>query len=317
MKLIRVSLLLQMLLLLSCNIVDFEEPNSNTPPVEPVIAGEFLDDWTYSVNPGIVDNFDIAQFRLWVPESNENLKAILVLSEGNNTNAFGLENRPEWRDFANSKNIALLSTNFKSYTGLGHYSDARGGSGEALLKALDSIASRNNLGYIKNLPFLLRGFSAGGVFSFYFSTYKPNHVIAFANMRGGGIGINNISDIKGIPALMCIGENDAESRNERIMEAVDFSRALGGLWNYAVEPNVDHFGSLVNDDALARVFFSKALEKRLNSDSNVLIDILENIGWLGNNVSKAIFSYDNYPDSQVDASWLIDEEFANNWKDFQ
>ena len=313
MKLLRVFILLQLLLLHSCNIVDFDDPSVDIITVpNDNLAGEFLNDWAYSVNPGLADNFDVAQFGLWVPDDTSNLRALLILLHGANTSALGFENNQDWQDYANEENIGLIGVSFKG----GGYTDPIGGSGKALLTALDSITKRNNIPEVYNLPFIMRGFSAGGVFSYYFSHWKPERVVAFVNIRGGGISIDTPEN-KHIPGLMLIGENDAPTRGERMINAVKANRAIGGVWGYAIEPNAEHFTSLDASNFLAKKFFSAVLDLRVSNGTNELNDIPENSGWLGNNETKDIFYFGDYPDNPAEATWLANELFGNYWQEYQ
>jgi len=315
MKFIKSILLLFLLLIFGCNIISFEEPISTLP--EPEVNGEFIDDWTYKVYPNSQDNFDVAEFRLWTPENTTNLKAILILAHSNNSNALGLARSESWQEYANSENLGILAVHLKSFsTTAKHYSDARGGSGDALLLALDSITQRNNIQYINDLPFLMRGYSAGGMFSYHFSAFKPKRLIAFVNIRGSRLE-ETPSINKNIPGLMLLGENESPIGNQHMKNIVISKRREGGAWSYAIEPNQDHFGNLEPSDALAKTFFSAALIQRLSNDTNQLISIAENSGWLGDNVSKNTFPFNNYPNAVDEASWLIDETFAHQWKNYQ
>lgn len=310
-NLIYISIFL--LLILGCK----ETPPEEIPPVAKPY-GEFIDDWTFSVNVSSQSayNFDIAQFRLWVPEEIENLRAIAILASSHNSNGLGLVNIPEWQEFAQKEKVALMGIYFRTDPGRTIYTAAAEGSGNALMQSLDSITTRNNLPEIKDLPFLMRGYSAGGVFSYQFSAFQPDRVIAFVNVRGGSL--TGTSDVNvGIPALMIMGENDAASRNDRIQSTVLQKRAEGGLWGFATEPEVDHFGGLGPSDELIRSFFAIALAKRDIENSNELAPIAESSGWLGNNESKDIQPFDSYLDDRDDASWLIDETFAKEWQKFQ
>jgi hypothetical protein len=316
MKYFKTLLFILILLTVACNINDFNEDEPQITNHEPLEVGIFIDDWTFKVFPNFQDNFDTAEFKLWIPENINNLKAILILCNHNNGSSFGWLRLEEWRTIAETEKLALLAVNLETLTVDGHYTNPTGGSGNALIKALDTITYRNNLDNLNKLPVLMTGYSAGGVFSYYFSHFKPERVIAFTNIRGGAVGetssINN-----NIPGLMLMGENDNQSRNDRMMDVVHSKRNAGGVWGYAVEPNVDHFGNLQTSHALARKFFSAVLSKRLIPDSNQLIDIPENSGWLGNNETKDIFPFDEYPNEVNEATWLIDEAFANLWRTYQ
>jgi len=117
--------------------------------------------------------------------------------------------------------------------------------------------------------------------------------------------------------MMFYGENDLEQRRKRITEIVELKREIGGLWSMAEEPNVDHFGGLKETDDLIQAFFSIALEKRVQENSNELLNLDEGMGWLGNHISHEVASFEKYPGSKKQASWLFDEEFAILWQEFQ
>lgn len=301
------------LLLTSCS----SSNDDQTPPdYENKPVGEFIDNWSFRVFPKLGDNFDLAEFKLWVPESTNNLKAVLILCNYSNGGSFGWLNLEEWKNFAKTEKLALMAINVKTTTADGFYTDAKGGSGDALLKALDTITYKNNIANISKLPFLMKGYSAGGVFSYYFSDFKPERVIAFVNIRGGAVGLT-ASGNSNIPGLMLLGENDAISRNQNMSGVVLSKRNEGGVFSYAIEPDVDHFGNLAPSWELARDFFSAALSKRLTDGTNELNIIPENSGWLGNNATKEIFPFNEFPNPTKEGSWLIDEAFAQKWKAYQ
>lgn len=284
-------------------------------------VGKFLDNWTCGINPGVGANFDIGEFRLWVPDTTatQDLKAVLVLADHVNSNALGSVSDTEWQKFAIANRVALLGVHLENKTlpTSYPYAEARNGSGEALLMALKAISDRHHFPKLASLPFLLRGYSAGGMFAYYFSAYKPTRVVAFADFRGWYIG-ETPADNKGVPGLFLMGEKDAVSGvpPDNIQQLVRNKRAINGLWGFAVEPGADHYSDLTKSDSLAKLFFTSALNQRvLNPDS--LATILQINGWLGNNGSKDISSYSAYTGSKTEASWLMDETVAKGWVAFQ
>ena len=310
-----IFLILSVLILININCSS-SDTNEEAPIDEAKPVGEFIDDWSFRVFPKLGDNFDLAEFKIWVPEDANNLKAVLILSNHANGGSFGWLSLEEWRNYARAEKLALMAIHVKTTTADGFYTNASGGSGDALIKALDTITYKNNLKDVNKLPFLMQGYSAGGVFSYYFSNFKPDRVIAFVNIRGGAVGLTADTN-NNIPGLMLLGENDALSRNQNMGAVVLSKRDKGGAFSYAIEPEVDHFGNLGPSWELTRAFFSVALDKRLTSGSNTLNSIPENTGWLGNNATTEIFAFDDYPDPTKQASWLIDESFALKWKAYQ
>ncbi len=284
--------------------------NPLPPKEKETEVGEFIDDWTYRVFPS-GKNFDIAEFRAWIPEISETPRAILVLLTSSNGNALGLANAPEWRAYAEQEHLALIGVNLASLTS-GPYTDAIEGSGDALLTAIKAIAEKHNLSYLEGLPMLFRGYSAGGVFSYSFSGFKPERVIAFANIRGGALPETSDSNAV-IPGMFLVGEEEL-SRVTAMRNVFLSKRALGGLWSFAIEPGADHFDPLEASDFMIKLFFSQALEARLSDNSNVLNPIAEDTGWLGDNFTKDIYSFSQYSGNKSLASWLLSESLATVWK---
>ncbi len=289
-----------------------------------LLEGEFIDDWTYRVTPNLYSNFNVAEFRLWVPnpENTSNLKAVLVLLSSWNSNALGLANSSEWQDYATINDLAILSVHLKSENFTNPYFYASGASGRALLYALNTITEHQSIQNVSTLPFLMRGYSGGGLFCYYFADYEPNKVIAIANIKGGlgdPFHAEQTTDANLIvPTLFIAGELDLPATNNWLKNTVREKRNKGGLWSYTTELGADHFGGLDDSDELIKHFFTATLNARISNISDTLATIQENSGWLGNNTSKNIFSFENYPDSQNEnSSWLINEDFAIKWQAFQ
>ncbi|MDN3642055.1 hypothetical protein QWY87_05045 [Lutimonas halocynthiae] len=314
-KLIHINIILlsfALVLVWSCG-GDSEEIIS--PPETKI--GEFIDENTYKVFPTNTDNFGVAEFRLWVPETSQALKAVVVLVHSYNSNGLGFANSTYWQEFAKKENVALLAANLTiSNSSSVSYTDARRGSGKALLFSLEQLAEKIGQPYVNDLPILMRGYSAGGVFSNSFSDFQPERLLGFANIRGGGLHLTSEKNIR-IPAMMFFGEFDAVERNNRIVETIAIKRKLGANWSLIIEPGLDHFGSLDKAEDMIQFFFSKVLEHRLEGSGGQLREIKEADGWLGDNVRLEAYSFDNYPYDITKASWLIDEEFSSKWLDFQ
>lgn len=283
---------------------------------EPEI-GEFIDQNTYRVFPKDGDNFDVAEFRLWVPELNEKVRAVLVLLDSNNSNAMGLAKSTHWQAYATSENLAILAVHLKTTsTAIGHYSTAQQGSGQALLTALTELAMANGQDYLKELPFLLRGYSAGGVFSYSFSTFQSQRTLAFANLRGGSLNLSPDNNLR-IPGMMIYGEFDVPQRNQRMVDVVRLKRQVGANWCVLKELGSDHFGNPENADNLIKLLFSKVLERNLQEGTGVISEIPEVDGWLGDPVTLDIDPFEEFVGNKSRASWLIDKEFAEAWVHFQ
>ncbi len=113
------------LLLINCSS-DSRDGEVEPEQVEDQAIGEFTDDFTFKVFPkSPYNNFEIGEFRLWMPEKNTNTKGILVLLAGSNGSALGLTESEEWRTYAEQENLALCGV-FLSSDSFTNYTDAIG-----------------------------------------------------------------------------------------------------------------------------------------------------------------------------------------------
>ena len=278
------------------------------------IEGKFLDDFTYEVFPSAQDNFDKAVFRLWIPVDIDTLRAIVILTPGINNDGTNLIFEEEWQNFSDLEQVALMGVYLRGHgDSEKDYRYAENGSGAALIAAIDSIGKKNNLPQISTLPFLMWGHSAGGSFSYGFSAYMPERVVCFAALKGGIYFSTQGSDNRNIPALMIAGEFDTDnlesSRNWFFKK-----REEGAIWCFAVEPNSGHRVDRSNEFVIP--FFISCLEKRLSLNSEELLNIPEENGWLGNLDNFEIAAYEDYQGDREKAAWLADEKIAKKWQAF-
>lgn len=279
--------------------------------------GEFLDDWTYRVFPKAPNNnYDIGEFRLWVPENPTDLKAILVLLTNYNGNSLGLPVSADWQAYAEKERLALVGVHLQSFEGTYFYDDATRGSGQALEDAIKTIASKNGIEKVADLPFLLRGYSGGGVFSYYFSIHSPERTVGFVNIRGGSLYHNPANNTQ-VPGLLLVGSLEGNQRIDLLKGIVLDKRLSGGPWSFAVERDADHFYFLEASDELAKVYFSSLLKKRISVNTGELKSLAEDSGWLGNIAGTKAFPFADYPDEKDRAIWLVDEDFAKAWIEYQ
>ncbi len=309
---ISISMLLCSIIILSC-----EGEKMDIELIPEKGYGEFIDETTYRVFPTDADNFQAAEFRLWIPETTDPIRAVVVLTHSYNSNGLGFAYSSYWQNFAKNENVAILAVYLGNVsTSTNSYTDADGGSGKALLKSLEILAEEKGQGYIKDLPLLMRGYSAGGVFSYSFSGFLPERMLAFANIRGGSLNPTPENNNR-IPGLLFYGENDSPQSNSRIVGVIAAKRIEGANWALVMEPGMDHFGPLEGPEDMIQSFFSTVLAKRLEPGTNKIKDIAEDEGWLGSNSKLEAYSFSDYPYGKTTASWLIDEDFAKSWLVFQ
>ncbi|RYU91952.1 hypothetical protein EWM62_00485 [Mucilaginibacter terrigena] len=273
-----------------------------------------------SIPPG--KNFDKAEFRLWYADS-ITLKGILVLMPGSNGDGRDMVQDAFWQNLARKNNLALLGCRFTDkqheHMDIEKYIDVKAGSGQALINAINFLATQSKHPELENAPLLLWGFSAGGEFNYEFVCWKPERVLAFV-VNKGGIYYSALAPAaaREVPGLLLTGEKDMESRTNAIKGIYEMNRRFGAVWCYASEPGMKH--ELGKTQQLAAMFFNKMIAIRLAGDSAKngkikMQTIPPTGGYLGSSKTE---SY--YPATQAgtdaSASWLPDTQFADAWMQF-
>lgn len=280
-------------LLLATSCGKDEKPD---PPDDPA-QGRFLDDWTYDVF--LTSSSSKNTYKLWIPEGAVP-RGILVLTPGGLANGINMVKDQKWQEYAKKENLALLG----AYVN-GDYST----SASNLRLAIREIAKARELDYLNDLPFLLRGHSSGGGFSYAFAQAYKRSTIAWSNIKGR----MRTHDVALPPGLYIVGEKDLEDRNSSILAAFRHQRQLEAVACYAQEPEVGH--SEGNSDVLIKAFFSAVLSKSLSTDGTIETLLQEDL-LLADNDSLQVYPYLDYPGDKSLASCIVDDSFARDWTDF-
>ncbi|WP_407526284.1 hypothetical protein [Methylobacterium oryzisoli] len=173
-------------------------------------------DWT--APPG--QNYEAAEFRFWSPPRRRSIRYVLVLSTGINADGRPMVGDAAWRTFATQVGAVLIGVRFVNKKGSGlsdAYTQARHGSGKALLDAIGVFAARARRPEMVRAPLLLWGFSAGGQFNYGFVAWKPEQVAAFVVNKGGIYPDEALpATARQVPGLFFLGNKDAEWRQVAI-----------------------------------------------------------------------------------------------------
>lgn len=181
-----------------------------------------------------------------------NVSAVLVLTPGCNGNGEAFAASPAWQAFAKERNLALVGVSFASelddlHNGSGYYY-AGNGSGRLLLAALDRL-------FVRNLPFLLYGFSGGAHFVSRFAEWKPERVAAWCAYSAGWWDEPKPSEVMPTGIVAC-GEED-----ERLGASLSYfkqGRAAGKPWLWIGVPGNEHSPD-GRVEAFVRDYFSAVL----------------------------------------------------------
>jgi len=266
----------------------------------------------YSFSEG--QNFELAEFRFWKPNSNNDYKGVLVIVPGFNYDGRKAVLDSVWQNFATKHNFLIAACHFKDYKdsiGKPPYREASKGSGEVLLTAIKIYSKTISKNYINDLPLLFFGFSAGGQYNYEFACWKPEKVLSFVVNKGGyyQTGIAPIETHK-VPAIFFIGEDDKYYRNDMIQGVYSVNRNFGANWTLIIEKNTKH--SRKNSKNLSISFFESIISQRL-SKTNSLLDINGENSLLGIPEKKIISSLKELGKTDYLTIWLPNEYFGNIW----
>ena len=266
------------------------------------------------------ENFQLAEFRFWNPNLNDDYKGILVLTPGINRDGREAVLDTVWQKFATKHNLIIVASHFKNYESNNNlrYRDASKGSGEILLKSIEKYSQEISNKNINELPLLLYGFSAGGQYNFEFASWKPERVISFVVNKGGYYDTAvTSSDTQKVPGIFFIGEDDLYYRNNLILGIYSANRSQGANWTLITEKYTKH--SPKNSKDLSISFFESIMTKRLKD--NKLVEINSDNPILGFPKRKTFEFFDKIDKTEFNnwgklkslTVWLPDENFANIW----
>jgi poly(3-hydroxybutyrate) depolymerase len=260
-------------------------------------------------------NFEHADFRLWIPEGVAALRAIVVLVPGSNGDGRRMADDTLWQSFAARNHTAIVATRFTDkphdQNFLEDYANVSRGSGQALLDAIDSLATRAKHPELRHAPLLLWGMSAGGQFNYEFNAWKPERVAAFVVNKGGIYYSALVSRAaREVPGLLFVGGKDLESRIATITGLFAVNRRAGALWALTEEPSAGH--AVARSAQLGAMFFEDVLQLRLGNNG-ALKPVAEKDGWYGDIHTKAITAVGSQKAPTAPTAWLPNERLAKAW----
>ena len=257
-------------------------------------------------------SYNYADFRIWVNDSTDTLKGIYWFMHPNNGDSRSIVTDSAYQSLVNGQDFALLGAhifNMHMETGIG----------DAVIAAMDSFAVQSGHDEISFIPFFINGYSWGGQFGYHFTKWKPERVLGFITQKGGYHDTTDAGEAIEVPGLMFIAENDLQYRIDNLTGIFYDHRPQGAKWILAMEPDVAH--TLVVDYPFLDSFFNTVTGLRLPSELNVFEPITMNvipdsIGWLGNQGTYRIGSWDCYDGVFDSSSWFPSKSIGEHWQDF-
>ena len=257
-------------------------------------------------------SYTYADFRIWINESTDTLRGVYWFMHPNNGDSRNIVTDTAYQNLAQEQDFALLGAhifNMHMDTGIG----------DAVIAAMDSFAILSQHQEISFIPFFINGHSWGGQFAYHFTKWKPERVAGFITQKGGYHDTTNAELAIQVPALMIVGENDLDYRIENLTNIFLNHRPAGAKWILAMEPGVGH--TLVTDYSFLNSFFNTVVNLRIPDNTNlyepiVLNSLSDSIGWLGNQDTYTIGSWECYNSNIDSSSWFPSRNIGEKWQNF-
>lgn len=264
-----------------------------------------------SVPPG--ENFDKAEFRLWLPEGVPTVRAIVIMTPGSNGDGRSDVESAGWQEFAIKNKVALVGCRFTDKPHdqgfIEEYVNVSRGSGKALETALSAFAQRSKHSELATAPLLLWGMSAGGQFNYEFVAWRPERVAAFVVNKGGIYYSALLSrEARNVPGMLFVGGKDMDSRISTITGLFAVNRRGGALWALANEPGAAHV--VGRSLELARMFFEDVLSARVAA---TLRPMSEKDGFVADLKTKTFQPAGTSSPADHSTAWLPTERVARAW----
>lgn len=192
----------------------------------------------FSAKPTLQNNFAEASFRLWLPKTSKPLDGVIVVLHGTDSDARPLTSDLKWQGLATKINYGLIGC---YYRGEGEsYDMAEGGSGQALLDALERFSKQTGRTELAKTSIIIWGVSAGGQFANRFACWKPERVRAFITIKWGSLASSIPDQTYRVPALIIAGEHDEVGRNSCLANLFKQGRERAAPWCFLLEKNSGH-----------------------------------------------------------------------------
>jgi len=250
-------------------------------------------------------NFFGAEFQIWLPNNVPTLEGIIVRQHGAGGNGKRLAHDLQFQALAAKHHFALMGSFMKAQEEFQQWNDPQKGSGDAFIKALDLFAQSTEHTELNTVPWIFWGHSAGGHWVNKMARAHQERVIALISRSGHGseyIG----SDLK-IPNLQIAGEKEIEPSKPWYRNLI----STGELRAVAIEPGVGHACS--NSRFLTVAFIEEVLAELKKNEQKPLT---RTAGWLGDINTFEIAPYDSFSSDKNNLYWLVNENFARQWKAF-
>jgi Dienelactone hydrolase and related enzymes len=270
--------------------------------------------------------FDLGDFSVYIPESVDDVSAVLVALGGPDTRGFSSATSfgapmPEveaslqafgqqLRTMARFQNLAVIGT---SKTAI----DNSAAGDKIILDALAAAAKQSGRPEIANAPVLMYGLSSGGPEASGFATRHPARLAGLFLKAPLSVELLTTEAARSIPTFVVLAELDAFVDNSAIKAAFQANRKAGALWALAMEAGVPHQFFTSAQQELTSNWMYTTLNARALNDEWGITAYPETSGWLGDHATGEIAAWKDYPGDRNTASWFPSGAVAENWRAFR
>tara|TARA_Y100001960_G_scaffold329125_1_gene419609 strand:- start:173 stop:1288 length:1116 start_codon:yes stop_codon:yes gene_type:complete len=268
--------------------------------------------YDFSDTPSEDESFSTANFRIFISENIDTIRGIYAYMHGFGGDSRSIVQDTLMQELSESISFALLGVQLDNM-----YMDS--GIGNSLIDAKIDFAIQSNHEELIYSPIFFDGYSWGGQWSYHYTKWNPQDVIAFMTMKGGYHDTTYSESAINVPGYMFIGEYDSDYRIQNLTDIFLKHRASGALWTLAMEPNSGH--NRISDRELLNSFLFDMIDKRLPETFNInepvlLNSLIENNGYLGNRTTFEIFNHNCYNFGTDSLSWISNIDNAQKWQFF-
>lgn len=261
-----------------------------------------------------------AEYGVYIPEVSCPLQGVLILQHGCTMEQFGIT-KPydlQYQAFARKWNLAILETAL--YGDCHIWNEPNSGSGAAIFKILEQIASQSRHPELKNIPWLLWGHSAGGYWALAMLRDYPERILAVASYSAAwNPKWDYPRETAKVPLLLRhAGANDGTPEILCWETASNTFRKLRGMGApVIIAHNKDQNHNFSYFRYMAIPFFEATMKKRLPAVGfNAPRDLDPDHTWLGDTLSLDIYRETDYTGDKSGMCIFPDELTAKNWQEY-
>lgn len=189
------------------------------------------------------------------------------------------------------------------------------GSDALLLQTVRTIAELSGHPELEDAPIMLYGLSSGAREASGFVSRQPDRVAGVVLRVPVGAAELTAAAALQVPTFVMQAENDGVADNLAIRTTFAGNRSRGGRWALAVEPGVGHSEASGEANTAGIAWMSAVLGLRLPATAGApMTTLAEPSGWLGNQTTHEIASWDLYTGTRSSASWLPTQQTAITWQ---